>query len=51
MNKCGTCGTTESLVYSGTAAFLLGVIDRVEKICYDCANAEALQRAAQKADA
>ena len=36
--KCIDCETTENLVYSGVAAFVLGVIDLVEKICYDCAN-------------
>jgi hypothetical protein len=46
MNKCGTCGKTEGLVYSGVDAFVLGVMDRIEKICYDCANAESLQKAA-----
>jgi hypothetical protein len=49
MNKCETCGTTEGLVYSGVNAFILGVMDRIEKICYDCANAEALTRAAKEA--
>jgi hypothetical protein len=51
MNKCMTCGKADGLVYSGVDAFILGVMDRIEKICYDCANAEALQRAAQKVDA
>lgn len=49
MNKCGTCGKTEELVYSGVDAFLLGVMDRIEKICYDCANAESITRAAREA--
>jgi hypothetical protein len=44
--KCEVCGKTEGLVYSGVDALLLGVMDRIEKICYDCANAEALQKAA-----
>lgn len=44
--KCINCGTTEGIVYSGVDAFVLGVMDRIEKICYDCANAEALQKAA-----
>jgi hypothetical protein len=36
--KCLKCGNTDSVVYSGTDAFLLGVITQVEKICYPCAN-------------
>jgi hypothetical protein len=44
--KCTDCGTTQqgNIVYSGTDAFVLGVIDLVERICYDCARkrAEAL---------
>lgn len=35
--KCIECGSTE-VIYSGTDAFMLGVIDLVEKICYPCAN-------------
>ena len=35
--KCLKCGNTDSVVYSGTDAFLLGVITQVEKICYECA--------------
>lgn len=38
MAKCNKCGTSDNIVYSGTAALVLGVIDQVEKICYDCAN-------------
>ena len=49
MNKCETCGKLEGLVYSGIDALLLGVMDRIEKICYDCANTEALTRAAREA--
>ncbi len=44
--KCIECGKTEGLVYSGVDALLLGVMDQIEKICYDCANAKALQKAA-----
>jgi hypothetical protein len=36
--KCLKCGNTDSVVYSGTDAFLLGVITQVEKICYPCAG-------------
>ena len=41
--KCTDCGTTQegNIVYSGTDAFVLGVIDLVERICYDCANKRA----------
>jgi hypothetical protein len=38
MAKCNKCGTSDNIVHSGTDAFVLGVIDQVEKICYDCAN-------------
>jgi hypothetical protein len=48
MNKCDTCGKTEGLVYSGVDALILQVLDRIEKVCYDCANAEALTRAARE---
>jgi hypothetical protein len=35
---CFKCGTNDNIVYSGTDAFCLGVIEHVERICYDCAN-------------
>jgi len=38
MAKCNDCGTTSNIVHSGTDALVLGVIDKVEKICYDCAR-------------
>jgi hypothetical protein len=38
MAKCNSCGTTDDIVYSGVDAFVLGVSDKVEKICYNCAN-------------
>jgi hypothetical protein len=41
MNKCSICGTDEGIVFSGVDAFLLGCMDRIEKICYSCANEEA----------
>lgn len=50
MNKCEKCGTTEGIVHSGVDALMLQVLDRIEKICYDCANAEALVRAAREAN-
>jgi len=40
MNNCSICGTTESIVHSGTDALLLGCLDLIGVICYDCANAE-----------
>lgn len=41
MAKCYKCNTEENIVYSGTAALLLGVLDKVEQVCYDCANSQA----------
>ena len=38
--KCKLCGS-DAVVYSGTAAFLLGI--PTEKYCYDCANNGAAQ--------
>lgn len=38
MAKCNACGTTENIVYSGVDAVVLGVSDKVEKICYSCAK-------------
>lgn len=35
---CTDCGTKDNLVMSGVDAFMLEVIDLVEKICYNCAN-------------
>jgi hypothetical protein len=35
---CVDCNSSEQIVFSGTDAFVLGVIDLVEKICYPCAN-------------
>lgn len=48
MSKCETCGKTDGIVHSGVDALILQVMDRIEKICYDCANAEALTRAARE---
>ena len=36
--SCDNCGTQEKIVHSGTDAFFLGVLDKVERICYDCAE-------------
>jgi hypothetical protein len=38
--SCEHCGTTEMIVHSGTDAFMLGVLDKVERICYGCAQTE-----------
>ncbi len=42
MNKCYRCGTEQqgNIVHSGVDAFLLGALDKVGKICYDCARLE-----------
>ena len=37
---CSICGTKENIVFSGVDAFLLECMDRIEKICYECANKE-----------
>ena len=37
--SCVDCETKDGIVYSGVDAFVLGVIELVEKICYNCANA------------
>jgi len=36
--KCVDCESSEQIVYSGIDAFMLEVIELVEKICYPCAN-------------
>ncbi len=36
--SCDNCGTTEQIVHSGTDALFLGVLDKVERICYPCAS-------------
>lgn len=36
---CKYCNTEENIVHSGTDAFVLGCLDNLYKICYDCANA------------
>lgn len=36
---CGRCGKNDSgIVHSGTDGILLGVLDELHKICYDCGN-------------
>lgn len=37
MARCVECNTDKGIVYSGTDAFMLGVLDLLEKVCYDCA--------------
>lgn len=36
--SCDSCGTTDKIVHSGTDAFFLGCLDKVERICYSCAE-------------
>ncbi len=40
--KCVKCGTEQqgNIVYSGVDAFLLGVMEYVERICYACARSK-----------
>ena len=36
---CARCDKNDSgIVHSGTDGILLGVLDELHKICYDCAN-------------
>lgn len=35
--NCEVCNSKD-VIYSGIDAFVLEVIDKVEKICYPCAN-------------
>lgn len=35
---CKYCNTEESIVHSGTDAFMLGCLGDLHKICYKCAN-------------
>lgn len=37
MNRCIECNTDQGIIHSGVDAFMLGVLDKIEKICYDCA--------------
>lgn len=51
--KCEQCGfegdtETNGIVYSGVDAFILGVMDKVERICYSCANEHALAERAKQ---
>lgn len=45
MNKCYRCGTEQqgAIVHSGVDAFVLGCMDKIGAICYDCANMEAVK--------
>ena len=40
--KCVKCGTEQqgNIVHSGVDAFLLGVMEYVERICYACARSK-----------
>ena len=36
---CGRCGENDSgIVHSGTDGILLGVLEELHNICYDCGN-------------
>lgn len=35
---CKYCNTEEKIVHSGTDAFVLGCLNDLYKICYDCAK-------------
>jgi hypothetical protein len=37
-NKCKHCGTETNIVHSGTDGIVLGCLNDLHKICYDCAN-------------
>lgn len=37
MTRCYKCQTSENLVFSGVDAMVLGVLDKIEKVCYSCA--------------
>lgn len=41
MAKCNKCNTESNIVHSGVDALLLGVLDQIEQVCYDCANSRA----------
>lgn len=45
MNECKKCLTEDNLVYSGTDAVMLGVVEDVERICYDCAKGQRVLHA------
>lgn len=44
MNTCQVCGTTKNIVHSGVDALCLQVMDKIEKICYTCANKQNQER-------
>lgn len=41
--KCGVCGTSENIVFSGVDAFILECMEQIERICYDCARVQKAQ--------
>jgi hypothetical protein len=47
--KCVDCSSDEDIVYSGVDAFVLGVTELTEQICYPCANKRVVERE-EKAD-
>ena len=44
--KCDTADPKSGIVHSGTDAFLLGCMNALHNICYDCANMAAFGRTA-----
>lgn len=38
MSKCKECDTKENIVWSGIDAWILGCLDDITNICYECAN-------------
>lgn len=45
MSECKKCLTEHNIVHSGTDAVMLGVIDQVEQVCYDCAKGQRVLHA------
>jgi len=41
MEKCKYCNTTEKIVHSGVDGILLGCLEDLYNICYDCGNKKA----------
>jgi hypothetical protein len=38
VSKCKECDTKENIVWSGIDAWILGCLDDITNICYECAN-------------
>jgi len=48
MNQCKYCNTTEKIVHSGVDGLLLGCLEDLYNICYDCANKKMLENAEEE---